>query len=113
MKLTSFTIFVQDVKKAATFYEDLFGRPPKERGNNSCTFLFDSVKYFIHKKSTWEEGVPPNEDHVEFEVDNLDEEIERLKTAGLVLKVEAKKYYWGTSAYLRDLDGRLIELVQK
>jgi catechol 2,3-dioxygenase-like lactoylglutathione lyase family enzyme len=31
---------------------------------------------------------------------------------GLVLRVEPRDYPWGRSAYLRDPDGRLVELAQ-
>ncbi len=113
MKLSGFTIFVAHIDNAITFYEKLFGRAPDHKEENSCTFMFSKTKYFIHKNMAREEGMPPNEDHVEFEVENIDEAVNRLKQEGFSLEIEARQYYWGTSAYLRDLEGRLIELVQK
>jgi catechol 2,3-dioxygenase-like lactoylglutathione lyase family enzyme len=34
-----------------------------------------------------------------------------LAVAGLKVEVPPKEYYWGYSAYLRDPDGKLIELI--
>mgnify|MGYP001600207459 CR=1 FL=1 len=55
----------------------------------------------------------PNEDHIEFEVEKLEQEIDELKNQGFALEIEPKQYYWGKSAYLRDPEGRFIELVEK
>ena len=43
-------------------------------------------------------------------VDDLDASCDALKAGGLVLHVEPRDYPWGRSAYLRDPDGRLVEL---
>lgn len=113
MKLRGFTIFVRNVESASAYYENLFKISAQRKDKNSCTFIFGEVKYFIHKKDSWEEGMSPNEDHVEFEVEDLDEEIKRLKEQNFKIEIEPKDYYWGKSAYLCDPDGRVIELVQK
>ena len=47
--------------------------------------------------------MPPNVDHVAFRVSDLESDAARLGA-------EADDYPWGRSAYLRDPDGRLVEL---
>jgi catechol 2,3-dioxygenase-like lactoylglutathione lyase family enzyme len=56
---------------------------------------------------------PPNEDHVAFGVEELDRACEELRTRGSELLVEPREYPWGRSAYVRDRDGRLLELSQE
>ena len=55
---------------------------------------------------------PPNEDHFAISVDALDEACATLLARGSALLVEPRDYPWGRSAYLRDPDGRLVELAQ-
>ena len=86
---------------------------PSDKSENSCSFTLGQIKYFLHKKVTREKEMPQNEDHVEFKVEDMRKEVTRLKNGGFVLENEPKEYYWGISAYLRDPEGRFIELVQK
>jgi catechol 2,3-dioxygenase-like lactoylglutathione lyase family enzyme len=45
-------------------------------------------------------------------VDDLDTTCDTLRAEGCDLLVEPRDYRWGRSAYLRDPDGRLVELAQ-
>jgi catechol 2,3-dioxygenase-like lactoylglutathione lyase family enzyme len=65
----------------------------------------------VHERSALTNG-PPNDDHVALAVDDLDATCVALQTSGLELLVEPREYPWGRSAYLRDPDGRLVELAQ-
>jgi catechol 2,3-dioxygenase-like lactoylglutathione lyase family enzyme len=56
------------------------------------------------------DGGPPNEDHVAVGVADLDAACAALEEAGLTLLLERRDFPWGRSAYLRDSDGRLVEL---
>jgi catechol 2,3-dioxygenase-like lactoylglutathione lyase family enzyme len=58
------------------------------------------------------EDGPPNEDHFALSVDELDDTCSALAATGHTLLVEPRDYPWGRSAYLRDPDGRLVELAQ-
>jgi catechol 2,3-dioxygenase-like lactoylglutathione lyase family enzyme len=58
------------------------------------------------------EDGPPNEDHYALVVDDLRASCNALRARGLDLLVEPQGYPWGRSAYLRDPDGRLVELAQ-
>jgi catechol 2,3-dioxygenase-like lactoylglutathione lyase family enzyme len=55
---------------------------------------------------------PPNEDHFAIAVDDLDGTCAALGENGLGFLVAPRDYPWGRSAYLRDPDGRLVELTQ-
>ena len=59
------------------------------------------------------EGGPPNEDHFALSVEDLDETCaqgsQRRDTSS---SSDRRDYPWGRSAYLRDPDGRLVELAQ-
>ena len=57
-------------------------------------------------------GGPPNEDHFALGVSDLDAAAAELAADGLTFLVEPRDYDWGRSAYLRDPDGRLVELSQ-
>jgi catechol 2,3-dioxygenase-like lactoylglutathione lyase family enzyme len=45
-------------------------------------------------------------------VDDLAAACAEAMGAGLELLIEPREYAWGRSAYLRDPDGRLVELTQ-
>ena len=74
----------------------------------------DAVTLLVHERAGggMADG-PPNEDHVAFGVAELDATSDALRAQGIELLVEPRDYPWGRSAYLRDPDGRLVELSQK
>lgn len=106
------TLFVNNIEDASKYYRNLFNVEPKTKDENSCLFILNSMSFFLHKKDSWEEGMPPNEDHFEFQVENVEDEIKRLESVGYKIFLEPKDYYWGKSAYLRDSENRLIEITQ-
>jgi catechol 2,3-dioxygenase-like lactoylglutathione lyase family enzyme len=75
-------------------------------------FAIGSAKILVHERAASMEDGPPNEDHFALSVDDLDEMCAVLATGGLTFLVEPREYPWGRSAYLRDPDGRLVELAQ-
>lgn len=110
MKLTGITIFTEDVEKTTEFYKKLLHTEPSEQTEMSSTFYIGSFKFFIHKSHEFQPDFPPSEDHLEFKVDNVDKTCTDLQKEGLELLLPPRDYYWGHSAYLKDVDGRLIEL---
>jgi len=54
----------------------------------------------------------PVEDHVAFGVADVDRACEDIRARGVQLLVEPRDHPWGRSAYLRDPDGRMLELSQ-
>jgi catechol 2,3-dioxygenase-like lactoylglutathione lyase family enzyme len=57
-------------------------------------------------------GGPANEDHFAVGVSDVDGACDELRAHGLALLVSPRDYPWGRSAYLRDPDGRMVELSQ-
>ena len=76
-----------------------------DRWPGGAIFDLDGAKLLIHVTGEAAEGRPPNVDHFALGVKDVDEAAQRLGT-------EARDYDWGRSAYLRDPDGRLMELTQ-
>jgi len=64
----------------------------------------------IHEATDSEEGRPPNEDHPAVTVDDLEGRFEELVEKGFDVVAEPQEYRWGRAAYVRDPDGRLLEL---
>lgn len=101
--LAEIALFTPDVDATVEFYERVLGREPASSWPGGATFDLDGITLLIHVQGEQVEGMPPNVDHVAFRVTHLDADAERLGS-------EAADYPWGRSAYLRDPDGRLVEL---
>jgi catechol 2,3-dioxygenase-like lactoylglutathione lyase family enzyme len=101
--LAEIALFTDDVDALVSFYERLLDRPPASRWPGGATFDLDGVTLLVHQRGEQQEGMPANADHFAIRVADVDAEAARLGT-------EAKDYDWGRSAYLRDTDGRIVEL---
>ncbi len=100
------------MERAKGFYERLVGGVPEAEWPGGAIFSAGSVKLLVHERAGAMEGGPPNEDHVALGAADLDAACAELGEQGLSFLVEARDYPWGRSAYLRDPDGRLVELAQ-
>jgi len=112
MNLVEIARFVENLDETAAFYQSLTGIEPVARSEGMAIFMLGGTKLFFHKTYQPGEGELPPEDHLAFEVENLEQTCEALAGKGLTIEVPPKAYYWGTSAYLRDPSGRLIELIE-
>lgn len=101
--LAEIALFTPHVDATVEFYARVLGREPTSTWLGGATFELDGITLLIHVQGEQAEGMPPNVDHVAFRVSDLESDAERLGT-------EAADYPWGRSAYLRDPDGRLVEL---
>ena len=101
--IVEIALFTDRPDELVAFYEDVLRRPPASRWPGGATFDLDGATLLVHARGEPEEGMPPNQDHFALRVADVDAEAARLGT-------EAKDYDWGRSAYLRDPDGRLVEL---
>jgi catechol 2,3-dioxygenase-like lactoylglutathione lyase family enzyme len=113
MELSQVTFFTEDVSGTARFYEHLFDAEPSLSEESIAIFDLGGVEVIIHE--TYEaggDGIPP-EDYAAFAVENLDERFSELLDDGFEPFREPADYDWGRSAYLRDPDGRLVELSEK
>jgi len=108
-RISEVALFTEDVSRLAAFYEELLGRPADSRSDSHASFELGATTLFIHVAGDGadHEGAP-NSDHVAFALDQ-DAAADRVRAAGTDV-VGPKDFYWGRSAYLRDPDGRAVEL---
>jgi catechol-2,3-dioxygenase len=107
-RIAEVALFTEDVAGVTAFYERLLGRPPDSSSNSHASFDIGSTTLFIHVAGEGDHEGAPNADHVAFALDQ-DDAAERARSAGVDV-VGPRDYYWGRSAYLRDPDGRAVEL---
>jgi len=112
MKLIELAYFTPNVAGISAFYKTLLGADPIAESPDMAIFMTGHTKIFIHRTYTPGEGDLPPENHTAFEVSDVDAACNTLTQQGLMVEVPPKDYYWGRSAYLRDPDGHLIELIQ-
>ena len=108
-RLTEVALFTADVDGVASFYERVLGAAPIERSAQHAAFALGEVVLRIHVSVDPAPGDPPADDHVAFTVEALDTHAAELTDAGLALD-GPRDLPWGRSAYVRDPDGRLVEL---
>jgi catechol 2,3-dioxygenase-like lactoylglutathione lyase family enzyme len=112
MKLIELAYFTDNVGQMADFYRGLLGTEPVTRSDDMAIFISGQTKIFVHRKYVPAEGELPADNHTAFAVDDVDATCETLIGNGLTLEVPPKDYYWGRSAYLRDPDGHMVEIIK-
>jgi predicted enzyme related to lactoylglutathione lyase len=105
-------LFTGDVEHAKRFYAQLLATAPEVDWPGGAIFAAGESKVLVHERAGALDDGPPNEDHVAVAVGDLDAAWEELRRHGATALVEPRDYPWGRSAYLRDPDGRLVELSQ-
>ena len=113
MKLTELAFFTDDVKEMADFYERLLGERPVSRSDQMTIFAIGGVMLFIHYRYPLQQGELRAENHIAFQVENVDNACRELTQQGMVVEVAPRDYYWGRSAYLRDPDGHQVEITER
>lgn len=103
MRVAEIALFTPEPERLIAFYADVLQREPESRWPGGATFALGEVTLLVHADGPAAPKQPPNVDHVAFSVEDVDEAAARLGA-------EARDYDWGRSAYLRDPDGRLVEL---
>lgn len=111
-KITEIALFTNNVKGLVKFYERFLGAPPASQRPGSATFQVGDLTLLIHQEQTTVPGQPPCEDHVALTVPSVDEAAKDLASKGLAIEVKPGTFDWGRSAYLRDPDGRLLEITE-
>ncbi len=113
MKLVELARFSPDVAATADFYRRLLGVDPAYTDADIAVFRIEGLTLLVHAEYTPDADIPlPPTDHVAFAVDDLEAECARLAAEGVSFELAPRDYPWGRSAYLRDPDGRQIEIAQ-
>jgi len=112
-RITEIALFTNDVPGLTYFYRRLLNTEPAFANKHVAIFQSDGQTLLIHTKSSAMTGGPPNEDHFAFSVEDIEQEHTLLSEKGLEFEHAPRAYDWGKSAYLRDPDGRLVELHQE
>jgi catechol 2,3-dioxygenase-like lactoylglutathione lyase family enzyme len=105
-------LFTDDVDGMSAFYRRLLGAAPVGEWPGGVLFALGDGKLLVHERAAATGGGPPNEDHFAISASDLDGACAALVEDGCTFLVEPQDYPWGRSAYLRDPDGRLVELAQ-
>jgi catechol 2,3-dioxygenase-like lactoylglutathione lyase family enzyme len=105
-------LFTDDVAGVSAFYRRLLGTDPVAEWPGGTLFAVGDGKLLVHERAATMTDGPPNEDHFAVSVTDLDLRCGALVAEGWSFLVEPRDYPWGRSAYLRDPDGRLVELAQ-
>ena len=108
-RLTELALFTADVAGVTVFYERVLGIAPAERSEQHAVFRLGELVLRIHVAVEPGPGDPPADDHVAFTIEGLDDHAAALTAAGLSVD-GPRDLPWGRSAYVRDPDGRLVEL---
>ena len=113
MNLTEIAFFTDNVKQMAEFYEHLLGERPVAQSDQMTIFAVGGVRLFIHYRYPLQQGELRAENHLAFQVENVDETCRELAQQGMSIEIPPQNFYWGRSAYIRDPDGHQIEITQK
>ena len=108
-RLTELALFTADVAGVTVFYERALGNRSRGAVEAARVFLLGELVLRIHVAVEPGPGDPPADDHVAFTIEGLDDHAAALTAAGLSVD-GPRDLPWGRSAYVRDPDGRLVEL---
>ncbi len=108
--LSEITLFTRDVAAATFFYRAFLGTDPVFQDGDIALFKSNGITLLIHAILDQGEGDLPFEDHFAVRVASADEACALLRDEGIVPERGPRTYPWGRSAYLRDPDGRLVEI---
>jgi catechol 2,3-dioxygenase-like lactoylglutathione lyase family enzyme len=112
-RIAEVALFTTDVPKLVGFYERILGVEPRSRSESHAYFDVGPTTIFIHHATDDDDFQgAPNGDHVAFAVEDQDGLSESLRAAGHDV-TGPQDFYWGRSAYVRDPDGRIVELVSE
>jgi predicted enzyme related to lactoylglutathione lyase len=108
--LVEIALFTDDVEAVKRFYGEVAGVAPQAEWPGGAIFTVGDTKILVHVRGEPADRGPANEDHIAFGVADVDAVFSELRDRGHTVHVGPRDYDWGRSAYLRDPDGRIVEL---
>ncbi|MDX1600135.1 MAG: VOC family protein [Anaerolineales bacterium] len=111
--LSEVAMFTQNVGEVADLIAAVTGLEPEYRSQGIAVFKHQGVAFLIHRAGGESDAGPPNVDHIAFASEDLDRTYQELTEKGFEFELPPQTYDWGRSAYLRDADGRMIEIQEK
>ena len=108
-RLIEVALFTADADRLTDFYERVLALEPAERSPGHAVFALGDLVLRIHAAVDPAPGDPPADDHIAFSFAELDDHADSLAAAGIPVD-GPRDLPWGRSAYLRDPDGRLVEV---
>lgn len=105
--------FTDKLDELVRFYEKLLAAKPEVQSSGMAIFMLGKTKLFLHQSYPPADGELLPENHLAFAVPDVEALCEQLAAEGYQIEVPGQEYYWGYSAYLRDPDGQLIELIRE
>ena len=112
-ELVEVALFTDDIAALKRFYGGLVGGEPEDDWPGGATYWAGAVKLLVHERGVPSEGGPANEDHFALAVPDLVAVCAELHEGGAAIVAEPRDYPWGRSAYVRDPDGRIVELCER
>jgi catechol 2,3-dioxygenase-like lactoylglutathione lyase family enzyme len=118
-RFTGICIITKDVERLGDFYREILQAGYDREGDN-LTFQIEGALLSIFSHQGTDRMVPGSMDGagygsytIEFEVEDVDLEFERLKGLGVTCVKPPITYPWGRrSAWFRDPDGNLVNFFQ-
>lgn len=124
MKIRLTSIYVEDTFKAYTFYTDVLGlmqryylpdgylaivaSPEDPNGTGLLLEPNSNPIGSTYQKALYDANIAV----IIFSVENIEEEVDRLKSKGVVFTKEPTQTDWGIEAVFDDTCGNLIQLLQ-
>ncbi len=104
---------VEDLDRSITFYTDVLGLTLGHRSGPYAQFDTGTCRLALYQRTAMEELVGPGAQfEIGFKVDDVDVAYAQLTAAGAAAVTAPADRPWGQrTAYVRDPDGHLVELV--
>jgi catechol 2,3-dioxygenase-like lactoylglutathione lyase family enzyme len=103
-------LYVRDLDRSVAFYRDVLGIPLERGGDWAEATFRDGVRFALHL-AHGEEELGAGTARIDFEVADLDEAIEALRSAGVEVG-EIEREVWGSACEFVDPDGYRLHLFQ-
>lgn len=121
MNITHTCIITDDVRRLRDFYRMVLGIGAKEYTEHYVEFPMEHVTLSLYSLKEHEELAPGSAQAatnrsimLEFEVDDVDTQYDRLKHIGVEWVMPPTTFPWGNrSVYFRDPDGNLINFYSR